>query len=433
MRSLDSHGSLWLVLGLLLPPLSPALLVAQERAPHGALGFAQQQAQLDTLKLLTSGAVPSGVDAPFWRHFAPQADTAAQVALGRKLYFDPRLSADDSVSCATCHDVSRSFTDLRPVSEGIGGKLGRRNAPTTMNAALITPLFWDGRSDSLAHQAGQPVMNPIEMGMADRDAVVGKLAKTGDYPSEFQTAFGRAIDYAGIENAIAAFERTLIFLDAPFDRWQAGDTKAMPAQAVRGHTLFMGKARCASCHPLNATNPLGTDFRFHNIGVSAKDKNFEKLAGQALQVLAKDSSEQALDQLALATDMSELGRFVVTKNYADIGSFRTPQLRNVSITGPYMHDGSMQTLWDVVDHYNKGGEGNPWLDGGMEALALTEDEITDLVSFLAMLTDHRFAAQDEAEDKRQSALAKTQRPFRDEALAMRKKLTFEDRMATGGK
>jgi cytochrome c peroxidase len=427
MTTLRFRACLALATALTVPPLA-----AQDRAPHGAMGFAAQQALLDKLQTHTAGTVPPRVDAPFWRHFAPQADTPAQVALGRKLYFDPRLSADDTVSCATCHDVSRAFTDQRPVSEGIGGKLGRRNAPTTMNAALIAPLFWDGRSDTLAHQAGQPVMNPIEMGMADREATVAKLAQTTDYPQEFQAAFGRPLDYAGVEHAIAAFERTLVFLDAPFDRWQAGDEQAIAEDAKRGHVLFMGKARCAACHPLNATNPLGTDYRFHNIGVSAKNKDFESLAGQALQALAKDGSEQELDRLALATDMSELGRFMVTRNYADIGSFRTPQLRNIGITQPYMHDGSQQTLWDTIDHYNKGGETNAWLDGGIEALALTEAEIDDLVAFLFTLTDVRFAAQNAEQLQKQKALSRTQRPFRDEALAARTKLAFEERVAVKG-
>ena len=417
-----------------LPVMFLALATAgAQQGAHGAMDSAAQLARLEGLKLAAAGAVPAGVDPEFWRVFAPKADTPEQVALGKKLYFDTRLSADGTVACATCHDVSRSFTDLRPVSEGISGKLGRRNAPTTMNAALITPLFWDGRSPTLSHQAGQPVLNPIEMGMATREEVVAKLAKTDDYPKEFQAAFGKALDYEGIEHAIAAFERTLIFLDAPFDRWQAGDDKALNDMQKRGHVLFNGKARCAACHPLNATNPLGTDYRFHNIGVSAKNRDFERLAAEALKALGADNSEQELDRLALATDMSELGRFMVTKNQADIGSFRTPQLRNITITGPYMHDGSMQTLWDVMDHYNKGGDANPWLDGGIEALALTEDEITELVAFLASLTDHRFAAQDKAEDQRQSALARKQRPFRDDELAMRKKLTFEGRVTGGGK
>jgi cytochrome c peroxidase len=410
-----------------------ATTAAQQGAPHGATAFAAQQAQLDKLGLPAAGAVPAGVDQGFWRVFAPKPDTAAQVALGRKLYFDPRLSADDSVSCATCHDVARGFADQRPVSEGIGGKLGRRNAPTTMNSALIEPLFWDGRSATLAHQAGQPVLNPIEMGMPDRDSVVKKLAATADYPKEFQAAFGRPLDYAGIEHAIAAFERTLILLDAPFDRFLRGDKAAIGESAQRGHVLFNGKARCVSCHPLNATSPLGTDYRFHNIGVSAHNRDFEKLAATALKALAANASEQELDRLALATDMSELGRFMVTKNMADVGSFRTPQLRNIGITQPYMHDGSMQTLWDTIDHYNKGGEVNSWLDGGIEALALSEAEIDDLVAFLFTLTDVRFAAQNQDQMQKQKAQAQKQRPFRDDALAVRKKLTFEDRLNQGGK
>lgn len=423
-----------------LAGLAPALAAtfalaaagAQDRAPHGAMAFAQQQALLGELRPAAAGTVPKGIDRRFWELFAPEPATEAQTALGQRLFYDPQLSQDGSVACATCHDASRGFADLRPVSEGIAGKLGRRNAPTVMNAVLIEPMFWDGRSPTLAHQAGQPILNPVEMGMADRESVVKKLQSTGDYAQAFQKAFGRPLDYDALQQAIAAFERTLIFLDAPFDRFMAGDKTALDEQAQRGLALFNGKARCAACHPLNATNPLGTDYRFHNIGVSAHDKNFEQLAGKALEALGADASEAELDRLALSTDMSELGRFMVTKNYADIGAFRTPQLRNVSITPPYMHDGSMQTLWDVVDHYNKGGEANSYLDGGIEALALTEPEIDDLVAFLSELTDVRLEAQHSEQGQKQTALSKKQRPFRDEALAMRKKLTFEDRVGNRG-
>jgi cytochrome c peroxidase len=240
------------------------------------------------------------------------------------------------------------------------------------------------------------------------------------------------LDYEGIQDAIAAFERTLIFLDAPFDRFRAGAPDAISESARRGHDLFMGKGRCSACHPLNDVNPLGTDYRFHNVGVSAKNRDFEKLAAEALKALAHDPSEKELDRLALATDMSELGRFMVTKNYADVGSFRTPQIRNTGITPPYMHDGSMQTLWDVMDHYNKGGEENSYLDGGIEALALSENEIDDLVEFLFTLTDRRFEAANREQLARQRELSRKQRPFRDEALAMRRKLPFEGRAAQPG-
>lgn len=405
---------------------------AQQGAPHGATAFARQHEMVDALHTAAPGTVPQGVDPGFWRVFAWQGDTAEQVVLGRRLFFDPRLSADDTVSCATCHDAGRSFADLRPVSEGIGGKLGRRNAPTVMNAAMIEPLFWDGRSPTLSHQAGQPVLNPIEMGMADRDSVIAKLRTTEDYADAFRRVFGREIRYEDLEHALAAFQRTLIFLDAPFDAFRRGETDAIGEDAQKGWELFNGKARCAACHPINATNPLGTDYRFHNIGVSAHDKDFEALAAKALVALERDSSEQELDRLALGTDMSELGRFMVTRNQADVGSFRTPQLRNIGITGPYMHDGSMQTLWDTVDHYNKGGEVNSWLDGGIEALALTEEEIDQLVAFMFTLTDRRFAAQNAEQMKKQRAHAARNRPFRDEARAMRRTLNFEERVTTGG-
>src|SRR5262249_17892268 len=157
---------------------------------------------------------------------------------------------------------------------------------------------------------------------------------------------------------------------------------AISDAAKRGFVLFNGKARCQACHPLNAANPLGADGRFHNIGVSARHQDFVGLAAKALELLAKNGSSAKIDELALGGDRPELGRFGVTRIESDIGSFRTSQLRNAGITGPYLHDGSLTTLWDVIDHYNKGGEANPYLDGGIEPLALSEPEIDDLVAFL---------------------------------------------------
>jgi cytochrome c peroxidase len=228
--------------------------------------------------------------------------------------------------------------------------------------------------------------------------------------------------------SIGSFERTLIFLDSPFDRFLAGDAKAMGADAQRGLALFEGKARCVSCHPINEATQLGTDNNFHNIGVAARNQDFESLAAEALKRLEQDTSEQALDELALSTDLSELGRFIVTRNYADVGAFKSEQLRNIAITAPYMHDGSLTTLWDVMDHYNKGGEDNRWLDGGIEALALTEDEIDDVIAFLFALTDVRFAEQSQRAYAEQRAHAAKNRPFRDDALANRKVLGFERRV-----
>ncbi len=398
---------------------------------HGALAMDQQVARID--QLLPQRDVkkpPAGVDPTIFALFVPADNemTPARVALGKKLYFDTHLSADGTVACATCHDVSRGFTDQRPVSEGIRDQLGRRNAPTTMNTFVLQTLFLDGRAPSLEAQAKLPIVNPIEMGQKDGAAVTQAIAADPDYQRMFQDAYGRPPNYDDIGRGIAAFERTLVFLDSPFDKFLAGETDAITPQAQQGWVIFNGRGRCMTCHPFNRSNPLGTDNRFHNIGVSARHQDFEKLAGQALAELQKQGGVDAVDRLALSTDMSELGRFLITKNRSDIGAFRTLQLRNIGITGPYMHDGSMQTLWDVMDHYNKGGEANAYLDGGIEPLALSEDEINALVALLFSMTDQRFADQNQAMFDKQHALAQTQRPFRDESLAMRQTLPFEQRV-----
>jgi cytochrome c peroxidase len=411
---------------------SSALSAASSPASgqHGATAMGAQQQRLDQLVTSAAGA-PPGVDPVAWsKIYLPPGNepTADRIALGRKLYFDTRLSKDGTVACATCHDVSRGFADHRNVSEGIGERLGRRSAPTTMNAALFQSMFWDGRAPSLEEQAKLPILNPIEMGHPDWASALAAIGGDPAYQDLFEKAYGRAPSYDDLGRAIASFERTLIFLDAPFDRFAAGDAKAMSSAAQRGFALFNGKARCVSCHMINASNPLGTDNLFHNIGVSARKQNFEALAQQALGALQGGAGVEAVDKLALQTDMSELGRFIVTKNRGDIGAFKTEQLRNIGITAPYMHDGSLRTLWDVMDHYNKGGETNPYLDGGIEPLNLSEGEINDVVAFLFSLTDTRFARENETALREQQARAASQRPFRDNALAHRKVLPFETRV-----
>jgi cytochrome c peroxidase len=235
------------------------------------------------------------------------------------------------------------------------------------------------------------------------------------------------VNFDDTARAIAAFERTMIFLDAPFDRFVAGNLTAINDDAKAGWVLYNGKGRCNSCHQISSSSPIGTDNRFHNIGVAARHRDFEALAKKGLQALAKDASQDAIDRLALQTDLSELGRFVVTRNRSDIGAFKSSQVRNVGVTAPYMHDGSMQTLWDVMDHYNKGGEANPYLDGGIEPLALSEREVNQLVAFLFTLTDVRLARDNQAEFERQRQIAAKRRPFRDEQAANRRVLTFEQR------
>jgi cytochrome c peroxidase len=393
----------------------------------------EQLAQVDRLlaKKKASPAAPAGVDPEFWQALVPadNAITPERVALGRKLYFETKLSKDGSVACATCHDVSRGFSDRRARAEGIGDQVGQRNSPVTLNAAFFSSQFWDGRAATLEEQALLPIVNPIEMGLPDGAAAEKAIASDPEYQQMFKAAYGRAPNYDDIGRALATFERILIFLDAPFDRFARGDKNAISADAIAGWALFNGKARCVSCHQINSSSPIGTDNRFHNIGVSARHQDFEKLAKSALQALAKDSSKETIDQLALQTNLSELGRFVVTRNRADIGAFKTSQLRNVGVSAPYMHDGSLNTLWDVMDHYNKGGESNPFLDGGIEPLALTEKEIDQLVAFMFSLTDDRLAEDNAAELSRQKQLAASQRPFRDENLANRKVFQFEARVS----
>jgi cytochrome c peroxidase len=426
--------------GILAAGLAWALVALAEAPPktpqgeHGEAGMEEQSAELQKLQPDRDVTKPpAGFDPVVWAAFIPEDNklTPQRVALGRKLYFDTRLSRDASVSCATCHDVTRAFTDQRAVSEGIKGKLGKRNAPTTLNVAVFQLLFWDGRAPTLERQAGMPILNPVEMGMPDEATALKAIRDLPEYQQAFKNAYGREVNYRDIERAIAAFERTLVFVDSPFQRFLGGDAKAISARAKAGWELFNGRGRCVACHQMNPSNPLGTDNRFHNVGVSARHQNFEELAKKALAALQEDASEQKLDELTVATDLSELGRFMVTHNRAEIGGFRTPQILNVGITAPYMHDGSMNTLWDVMDHYNKGGEANPFLDGGIEPLALTEAEIDQLVAFLFTLTDVRFAAENQRQLERQQAVAKKDRPFRDNAMALRRTLPFEQRVEGG--
>jgi len=415
-------------------PYKEGDLPPSELGQHGAMAMDAQKALVD--ELLPEHDVtqpPPPVAPPVWERLVPDGDelTPARVSLGQALYFDVRLSRDGSVACATCHDASRGFTDQRPVSEGIGGALGKRNAPTTVNAFFYQTLFLDGRASDLANQAEFPPINPIEGGHPDRASVVDAIREDPSYDYLFEQAYGSEPNYEDTVRAIAAFERTLVFLDSPFADFLAGDADAISEQAKRGWALFNGKGRCVACHQVFPSNPIGTDNLFHNIGVAARAQDFDRLADQALEALRQEGGPEAVDQLALQTDLSELGRFLVSKDRADVGAFKTQGIANVGVTAPYMHDGSMRTLWDVMDHYNKGGEPNTFLDGGIEPLALSESEIDDLVVFMFSMTDRRFGDAAAAELERQREIARERRPFRDDDLAMRRVLPFERRVMGG--
>jgi cytochrome c peroxidase len=308
-------------------------------------GSAALFSQVETLRGQEPPSVPKGLGAILYPKDNPH--TAEKVELGKQLYFDKRLSGDNTVSCATCHDPDKGWSNGDTFATGIGGQRGGRSSPSIVNSAYATLQFWDGRAAHLEEQALGPIQNPIEMGMKIED-VVAKLNKIPGYREQFQKIFKTDVTAEGIARSIAAFERTILSGDAPYDRFKAGDTKALSEQAQRGMKLFFGKANCSACH----TGHSFSDFAFHNLGVGM-DK-----------------------------DMPDLGRFVVTKLEGDKGAFKTPTLREISRTAPYMHDGRFKTLEETVDYYNKGGHANPQLDEEIFELNLTKEEQADLVKFL---------------------------------------------------
>ena len=387
-----------------------AALAASARAElpkPGALAKPAPETQAGFPRALYRATGADGYDAP------------DKVALGEKLFFDGRLSADGTVSCATCHDPDKGFTDHRATSQGIKSQKGQRNAPTVLNALYNDSQFWDGRAAHLEDQAKLPILNPIEMGQKTPADVVAALEKIPEYPPAFQKAFGHPVNYDDLGRAIAAYERTQTATSSRFDRFLAGDEGQLNPQEKRGWALFNGKGRCMSCHAFNPTQPTFSDNKFHNIGVSAHKQNFPDLAKKALKLVDSGNAE-AVDRAAIETDLSELGRFLVTKQPKDIGTFKTPGLRNLFVTQPYFHDGSQATVWDVIDHYNKGGVQNPFLDGGITRLGLTEPEIDDLVVFLAALSSDRYEAASKKELARQRTVSRTTRPQRDTAAALGK-------------
>lgn len=277
--------------------------------------------------------------------------TAVKVELGKRLYFDKRLSADGTVACATCHAAHKGFSDGRRTSRGIKGQVGGRNAPVTINRLFSQEQFWDGRAASLEDQALGPIQNPIEMGNT-LDGMVATLNGIAGYREAFTKAFGTDVTKEGVARAIASFERTLLCGNSAFDRFEAGDKKALSPSAQRGLTLARGKAQCAKCH----AGFNFTDEGYHNIGVGM-DK-----------------------------PTPDLGRYEVTRKEVDKGAFKTPTLRNIAASAPYFHDGSARTLGAVVEHYDRGGIKNPHLSPDVAPLGLTAQEKSDLVTFMKSLS-----------------------------------------------
>ncbi len=309
---------------------------------------------------------PQEVRSGSWKMILPlglQADAANipddnpmsedKIKLGKLLYFDPRLSKDGTISCASCHNPYHGFADPFRNSSGVGRALGGRNSPTVLNRLFSADQFWDGRAADLEEQAHGPLTNPVEMSMPSHDEVVKNVGAVKGYTPLFAAAFGDAkIDMKRIAQAISAYERTVVTGNSPYDRYQAGDKDALSAAAVRGLALFNGKAKCSACH----ASFNFTDENYRNIGVGM-DK-------------AKP----------------DLGRYEITKKDADRGAFKTPTLRNIALTAPYMHDGSEATLLDTIEFYNKGGIKNPQLAPEVVPLNLTQRDKLDLVALLESLT-----------------------------------------------
>jgi cytochrome c peroxidase len=296
-------------------------------------------------------AVPLGLAPIIWPKENPYS--AEKAELGWLLYFDKRLSADNTVACATCHDPQFAFTDGRNVSKGIRGQLGGRSAPTVINRAFSLEQFWDGRAKTLEEQAKGPIANPIEMGHA-HDLCEKCVAGIAGYRPKFAAAFGTdQVTIDRIAQAIATFERTVLSGNSPYDRFKAGDQNALSDAQKRGMEIFFSNnARCDSCHEgINFTNG-----KYANVGIGMDKPN------------------------------PDLGRYVVTQKEEDKGAFKTPTLREIARTGPYMHDGSLKTLEEVVEHYNKGGTKNPWLHQDVRELKLTDAQKQDLVEFLKALS-----------------------------------------------
>lgn len=293
---------------------------------------------------------PLGLDA----YMPTPADnplTPQKAALGRKLFFDKRLSRDQSLSCASCHDPELGFTDRERVAVGIDGLQGSRRSPRLVNRGYGQTFFWDGRAQSLEEQVLKPIENPIEMDLKLADAI-DRLAQDQEYAETFEAVFHGGPTPETVAMALASYVRTIVSGNSAYDRHVAGDSSALTPPQRRGLELFRGKAACAVCH----LGPNLSDEEFHNTGVGWKDGEPE-----------------------------DLGRFDVTGHPEDRGAFKTPTLREVASAGPYMHDGSLETLEDVIDFYNDGGEDNPYLDFDMMQLELTDGEKSDLVAFLHAL------------------------------------------------
>lgn len=296
--------------------------------------------------------IPFGLDEDSFVVPPDNPMTAQKIELGRLLFFDKRLSRDNSIACASCHMPALAFTDGQPVSTGIRRQHGTRSAPATINRAFSHAQFWDGRAGTLEDQSIGPLTNPVEHGFPDHDEILVKMNAIQGYQALFKQVFGTRVTMDGVGKAIATFQRAILSGNSPADRYDfGGEEQAISESAKRGIELFRGKARCTRCH----SGFNFTDEKFHNLGIDWD------------------------------TDRPDIGRYHITKNAEDTGAFKTPTLREISRTAPYMHDGRFATLEEVVEFYNKGGIKNPFQDNLIIPLDLAEKEKADLIAYLRTL------------------------------------------------
>ncbi len=315
---------------------------------------------------------------------ADNPQTEEKIALGRAFFHDTRFSTNQTISCASCHQPNKAFTDGLAQAKGFNQQIGTRNTPTLVNAAFFETLFLDGRENSLENQALGPILNPIEHGLENTQQILDVVLSNKSYSKQLCQIFNISQDQITVQHiakVIASFERTIISGNSDFDQYYFGrDRSKLSASAARGLLIFRRKGNCANCHEISWDNALFTDNRFYNIGVGFKQ--IQSLVDEFIQ------NPKALS----LTDKqhSELGRYNVTKLITDMGKFKTPTLRNIALTSPYMHNGSMQTLEQVVEYYDKGGDKNRFLDSAIFPLHLTEQEKLDLVSFMKALTSPQY-------------------------------------------
>lgn len=316
--------------------------------------------------------------------------TAAKINLGRKLFYDRRLSFNNTFSCALCHIPEQGFTSNEmATSVGVEGRTVRRNAPTLYNIAYAQSLFHDGREQTLEQQVWGPLLANNEMGNVSIGAVITKLKQSPDYVGLFEAAFERPASMETVGMALASYERALNAADAPFDRWYfKQQANALNTAAQRGFALFSGKAGCSACHRLDKQQALFMDQHFHNTGIGYRASMSNDSVTRKVQIAPGkfvDVDNSAIQSVA-APQANDLGRYEVTQNPGDRWRYKTPSLRNIALTAPYMHDGSLSTLAEVVAFYNLGGVANENLDPLIKPLNLTTAEQQDLVAFLQSLT-----------------------------------------------